>query len=142
VTGNLPGKAYVQIVREDPKKPNLLYAGTELGLFISYSGGKDWLPLNLKNLPNVSVHDIVVHPRENDLILATHGRSIFIFDDATPIQQMTADLLKKDAHMFSVRPALRFASMFTRYGVGESVRRSQPAVWCVDNLLLENQARR
>ena len=121
VTGNLPGKAYVQIVREDPKKPNLLYAGTELGLFISYNSGKDWLPLNLKNLPNVSVHDIVVHPRENDLILATHGRSIFIFDDAAPIQQMTADVLKKDAHLFSVRSALRYATMFTRYGVGEKV---------------------
>ena len=83
ISGNLPAKAYVQVVREDPKNTNLLYAGTELGLFASYNGGKDWLALNLKNLPNVAVHDIVVHPRENDLILATHGRSIWIFDDAT-----------------------------------------------------------
>ena len=58
----------MQIVREDPKNTNLLYAGTELGLFASYNGGKDWLPLNLKNLPNVAIHDILVHPRENDLI--------------------------------------------------------------------------
>jgi photosystem II stability/assembly factor-like uncharacterized protein len=69
ISGNLPAKAYVQVVREDPKNKNLLYAGTELGLFASYSGGKEWIPLNLKNLPNVSVHDILVHPRENDLIL-------------------------------------------------------------------------
>ncbi|HEV7743423.1 MAG TPA: hypothetical protein VGO56_00375 [Pyrinomonadaceae bacterium] len=121
VTGNLPATAYVQVVREDPKNPNLLYAGTELGLFASYTAGKEWIALNLKNLPNVSVHDILVHPRDNDLILATHGRSIFIFDDATPIQQMTPEILKRDAHLFSVRPGLRFASLMTRYGIGDKV---------------------
>ncbi len=119
ISGNLPAKAYVQVVREDPKNKNLLYAGTELGLFASYSGGKEWIPLNLKNLPNVSVHDILVHPRENDLILATHGRSIWIFDDATPIQQMTPQILNSNAYLFSVRPALRYASRFTRYGIGD-----------------------
>ena len=119
IAGNLPAKAYVQVVREDPKNRNLLYAGTELGLFASYNGGKEWIPLNLKNLPNVSVHDILVHPRENDLILATHGRSIWIFDDVTPIQQMTPLILSSNAYLFSVRPALRFTSRFTRYGTGD-----------------------
>jgi hypothetical protein len=108
-------------VREDPKNQSLLYAGTELGLFVSYHGGKEWIPLNLKNLPNVSVHDIMVHPRENDLILATHGRSVWIFDDATPIQQMTQQILDSAVNLFSVRPALRFASRFTRYGIGDKV---------------------
>jgi photosystem II stability/assembly factor-like uncharacterized protein len=98
ISANLPAKAYVQVVREDPKNMNLLYAGTELGLFASYNGGKEWVPLNLKNLPNVAVHDILVHPRENDLILATHGRSIWIFDDATVIQQMTAQILSSNRH--------------------------------------------
>ena len=121
ISGNLPPKAYVQIVREDPKNTNLLYAGTELGLFASYDGGKNWLRLNLKNLPHVAIHDIVVHPRENDLILATHGRSIWIFDDATVIQQMTPQILDSNAHLFSVRPGLRFASTFTRYGIGDKV---------------------
>ena len=119
VAGNLPANAYVQVVREDPKNSNLLYAGTELGLFASYTAGREWIALNLKNLPNVSVHDILIHPRDNDLILATHGRSILIFDDATPIQQMTADILKRDVHLFSVRPGLRFATRFTRYGIGD-----------------------
>ena len=119
ITGNLPPKAYVQLVREDPKNSNLLYAGTELGLFASYTGGREWIALNLKNLPNVSVHDIVVHPRENDLILATHGRSVWIFDDASPIQQMTAAILNSNAHLFPVRPALRFATRSTRYGIGD-----------------------
>lgn len=121
ISGKLPGKAYVQVVREDPKNTNLLYAGTELGLFASYTGGKDWMPLNLKNLPNVAVHDILVHPRENDLILATHGRSIWIFDDASVIQQMTPQILSSNAYLFSVRPALRYTSRFTRYGVGDKV---------------------
>lgn len=121
ISGNLPAKAYVQIIREDPKNTNLLYAGTEIGLFASYDGGRNWLPLNLKNLPNVAVHDIFVHPRENDLILATHGRSLWIFDDATVIQQMTPQILDSSAHLFSVRPGLRYASRFTRYGIGDKV---------------------
>jgi hypothetical protein len=109
----------VQIVREDPKNTNLLYAGTEIGLFASYNGGKDWLPLNLKNMPNVAVHDIVIHPRENDLILATHGRSIWIFDDATVIQRLNQQILDSNAHLFPIRPALRLTTRFTRYGIGE-----------------------
>ena len=121
ISGNLPAKAYVQIIREDPKNTNLLYAGTEIGLFASYDGGRNWLALNLKNLPNVAIHDIVVHPRENDLILATHGRSLWIFDDATVIQQMTQQILDSSAHLFSVRPGLRFTSRFTRYGIGDKV---------------------
>lgn len=121
IAGNLPAKAYVQVVREDPKNPNLLYAGTEIGLFASYTGGKEWIPLNLKNLPNVAVHDILVHPRENDLIIATHGRSVWILDDVTPIQRMTSGIVNSNAHLFPVRPGLRFASFFTRYGIGDKV---------------------
>jgi len=119
IAGNLPPNAYVQVVREDPKNPRLLYAGTELGLFVSYSGGGEWLRLNLKNLPNVSVHDILIHARENDLILATHGRSVWILDDASPIQQMTSQILASNAYLFPVRPALRFTTRFTRYAIGD-----------------------
>lgn len=121
ISGNLPAKAYVQIVREDPKNTNLLYAGTEIGLFASYDGGRMWLPLNLKNLPNVAIHDIVVHPRENDLILATHGRSLWIFDDASAIQQLTPQIVDSSAHLFSIRPGLRYTTRFTRYGIGDKV---------------------
>ncbi len=119
IAGNLPGRTYVQVVREDPKNRGLLYCGTENGLFVSYTDGKEWLPLNLKNLPNLSVHDILVHPRENDLILATHARSFWIFDDATPVQQMTPAILTSDAHLFPIRPALRYTQRFTRYGNGD-----------------------
>jgi photosystem II stability/assembly factor-like uncharacterized protein len=121
ISGNLPANAYVHVVREDPRNTNLIYAGTEVGLFATYDGGKNWVTLGLKNLPNVAVHDILVHPRENDLILATHGRSLWVFDDATPLQMMSADVLKSDAFLFDVRPALRFATMFTRYGIGDKL---------------------
>jgi photosystem II stability/assembly factor-like uncharacterized protein len=120
ISGNLPAKAYVHVVREDPKNTNLIYAGTELGVFASYNGGGNWVALNLKNLPTVAVHEILVHPRENDLILATHGRSIWILDDATPIQQMSPALTNLAMHIFDVRPALRYATAggFGGFGSG------------------------
>jgi len=121
ISGNLTAPNYVHVIREDPKNPNLVYAGTELGLFGTYDGGNTWTNLGLKNLANVAVHDILVHPRENDLILATHGRSIIVFDDATPLQQLTNTVLNSDVTVFPIRRAIRFTSRFTRYGIGEKV---------------------
>jgi hypothetical protein len=108
ITGNLPVMNWVQVVREDPKNPNLIYAGTELGLYASWTGGANWTRLHLKNFPAVAVHEVIVHPRENDLIVATHGRSVWIFDDASPIQQMTAAIAARPAHLFAPRVATRY----------------------------------
>ncbi len=121
VTGNLPEKAYVWVVKEDPRNPNIVYCGTELGLFVSLSGGKNWMSFRLKNLPNVAVHDILIHPRDNDLILGTHGRSIWVFDDISFLQELSPDTLAGDAHLFAVRPALRYTTKPTRYGIGDKV---------------------
>jgi len=118
IAGNLPARAYVWVVREDPKNPNLLYAGTEMGLYASWTGGESWVPLHLKNLPNVEVHDLMVHPVKNDLILATHGRSVWILDDATPLQKMTPEIAAQNAYLFDPRPATRYESRFTHYGIG------------------------
>jgi len=85
---------------------------------IVVDAGARWSQLKA-NLPTVAVHDLTIHPRENDLILATHGRSIWIFDDATVLQQMSQQILNSNAHLFSVRPALRYTSRFTRYGIGD-----------------------
>jgi len=119
ISSNLPLKAYAHVIREDPRNPNLLYAGTELGLYTSWNGGQSWLPFRLKNLPAVPVNDILVHPRENDLILATHGRSIWIFDDATPIQQMSPQVLNSDLSLFDIRFALMFATHSSRSFLGD-----------------------
>ena len=123
ITGDLPEKAYVWVLREDPKNPNIIYAGTELGLYVSFTGGNQWMKLFMKNLPPVSVHDILIHPRENDLILGTHGRSIWIFDDISFLQEISSDVLRKPAHLFTIRPATRHTSKPTRYGIGDKVYR-------------------
>jgi len=125
VSGDLPARAYVHVLREDPKNQGLVYAGTELGLYASYDGCRKWIRLHLKNLPTVAVHDIVVHPRENDLILGTHGRGLWTFDDAGPLQKLTPEIVAKPAHLFETRPGLRFQSRDTLYGLGEGIYRAE-----------------
>ncbi len=109
----LPERGYVHVVREDPKVPSVVYAGTEVGLYISRDSGASFSRLRSESLPAVSVHDILVHPRENDLILGTHGRGLYIFDDATPIQRLGSE------ELYDVRPAMRFTMKPTRYGIGD-----------------------
>ena len=90
ITKGLPQEAgAVHVIREHPKNPNLLFVGTEFGLYVSFDAGANWQELK-NNLPRVPVDDIQIHPRDNDLILATHGRSVWILDDISPLEQMTA----------------------------------------------------
>jgi photosystem II stability/assembly factor-like uncharacterized protein len=105
VTGNLPQYGNVQVVREDPKNKDLLYAGTEFGLFVSLDAGKSWQKF-MNNYPTVRTDDILVHPRDNDLIVASHGRSVWIADDITPLQQLTQTVRDSDAALFDIRPAV------------------------------------
>jgi photosystem II stability/assembly factor-like uncharacterized protein len=105
ITSNLPQYGNVQVVREDPKNKDLLYVGTEFGLYVSTDGGKEWKKF-MGNLPTVRVDDVLVHPRENDLIVATHGRSVWIADDISPLQQLTQQVRDSAAHMFDIRPAV------------------------------------
>jgi hypothetical protein len=103
IAGNLP-QANVNVMREDPKNRDLLYLGNEYGFYISLNGGQEWKRF-MNGLPTVRVDDILVHPRDNDLIVATHGRSIWIIDDITPLQQLTVNAQNADAFVFDVRPA-------------------------------------
>jgi photosystem II stability/assembly factor-like uncharacterized protein len=96
-------EGHVFIVREDRVNPNLLFAGTEFGLYVSIDGGKKWSRFE-NNVPKVAVHDIVVHPKEDALILATHGRALMIIDDISPLRQLTADVLAKNIHFFETKP--------------------------------------
>ncbi len=97
-------KGYSWVIKQDLVNPELLFLGTEFGLFISLDGGKQWARFK-ENLPKVAVHDIVIHPTENDVILATHGRGVYIIDDITPIRALTTELLKQDVAMLPSRPA-------------------------------------
>ena len=100
LTAGFPAKQPVYVVKEDLKNPNLLFAGTEYGVHASVDGGATWRPLNGGGFPTVAVHDLVIHPREGDLIAATHGRSLWILDDITPLQQLTLAVLASDMHLF------------------------------------------
>lgn len=113
VSGNLPSYGNVQVVREDPKNRNLLYVGTEFGVFISLDAGAQWEPF-MNGYPTVRTDDILVHPRDGDLIVASHGRSIWIADDITPLQQWTPQVAAADATLFDVRPAVAYANDITR----------------------------
>jgi hypothetical protein len=106
VAGNLPF-GWIHVVREDLKNKNLLFAGTEFGIFASLDRGATWFSLK-NNLPTVAVHDIAIHPRDNDLIIGTHGRGVWILDDIAFLQEMTPEILAKDFHLFSVRSATAF----------------------------------
>ncbi len=106
IKGNLPF-GWVHVIREDLKNKNLLYVGTEFGVYASLDGGESWFSLK-NNLPTVAVRDIVVHPRENDLIIGTHGRGIWIIDDISPLQEMTDEVFASNFHLFSIRPTTQF----------------------------------
>jgi hypothetical protein len=105
IDSGLDEGVYLHTVREDPKKEGLLYVGTEKGVVFSEDSGASFSPLKL-NLPTVAVHEIRV--KDGDLVLATHGRSIWILDDLTPIREMSAEIEASETHLFSVRPAKRF----------------------------------
>ena len=108
ITGNLP-EGNVNVIREDPKNRNLLYLGNEYGFYVTLNGGKEWKRF-MNGLPTVRVDDILVHPRDNDLIIATHGRSIWIIDDISPLQQLSDQMTNADAHVFDVRPAVVYTN--------------------------------
>jgi photosystem II stability/assembly factor-like uncharacterized protein len=104
LTNGIPEGSFVRAVREDPKKRGLLYAGTENGVYVSFNDGVDWRPLKL-NLPTTPVHDLMV--KDNDLVVATHGRAFWILDDISPLRQFSDDLAKKDVHLYTPGPAYR-----------------------------------
>jgi photosystem II stability/assembly factor-like uncharacterized protein len=105
ISSNLPtGSVYV--IKEDPKNQNLLYVGTEFGLFVSADRGANWT--RWKGMPTVAIYDLVIHPRDNDLILGTHGRSIIVIDDITPLQQLTPAVLSAANHVFEIGPAVQY----------------------------------
>src|SRR5262249_22145714 len=96
---------YAHVIKEDTVVPDLLFAGTELGLWISPDGGKHWAQYKGHQFPCVAVRDIVVHPRESDLVLATHGRGIWIVDDITPLRKLTLEVMSQEATFLSAKPA-------------------------------------
>jgi hypothetical protein len=106
ITKGIDNTHYTRAIRVDPTRKGLLYAGTEWGMYISFDDGNYWQPFKL-NLPIVSIHDL--HIRDNTLIAATHGRSFWMIDDLSPIQEMNSEIKAKDFHLFTSKPTYRLA---------------------------------
>jgi len=104
ISGSLPPDAPADTVREDPVRKGLLFAGTETSVWVSFDDGDNWQSLQ-QNLPHTSMRDLGIH--ENDLIVATHGRSFWILDDITPLRQLAESVTKADAYLFKPEPAYR-----------------------------------
>jgi photosystem II stability/assembly factor-like uncharacterized protein len=104
ITNGLPAGVYMQTVKEDPKRKGLLFAGTELSVYVSFDDGDSWQSLQL-NLPPTSMRDLAIH--DNDLIVATHGRGFWILDDITVLRQLTEKVVQSDAYLFSPEVAIR-----------------------------------
>ncbi len=107
ISGNLPAMGNVNSIRQDPRNANLLYAATEFGFYTSLDDGKIWKKF-MTNLPVVRVDDVIVHPRDNDLILSTHGRSVWIMDDVSALQQTTPASIAQDVVLYEPRNAVRW----------------------------------
>jgi photosystem II stability/assembly factor-like uncharacterized protein len=102
-----PMRGYAHVIKEDLVNKDLLFVGTEFGLWVSLDGGKQWAQYTGGNLPQVAVRDLAIHPRDRDLVIATHGRGIWIIDDITPLRALTAETLKKEAAFIEARPTVQ-----------------------------------
>ncbi len=120
-------RGYAHVLREDPVKPGLLYAGTEFGLWISLDDGATWAQFKGGDFPAVAVRDIVVQPRDHDLVLATHGRGIWIIDDITPLRALTRDVLTQDAVFLPSRPQQQRINTFGGWSEGGASYAGQSA---------------
>jgi hypothetical protein len=105
ISGDLPANGPTLAFAEDPVNPNLLFVGTEFGLFFTVDGGTKWIRLRT-NLPTIPVRDLAIQERENDLVLATFGRGFYVLDDYSPLRQLTAQIFQKDGHVFPGKGAV------------------------------------
>ncbi|MBU4203863.1 MAG: hypothetical protein KKD59_07950 [Acidobacteria bacterium] len=105
IAANLP-EGPVNVIREDHRNPGLLFIGTEFGVFVSITGGKSWVSMK-NNMPTQPVHDMKIHKRDNDLVVATHGRGIYI-TDITPLQGLSEEAMAKDACLFEIEDTINW----------------------------------
>lgn len=112
ITANLPEKYSVYVIKEDNVQKDLLFVGTEESVYTSLDDGKSWINMR-SNLPTVAIHDLVIHPREGDLIAGTHGRSIWIMDDISPLRQMSSEIAKKPLYLFDQKQVTKWIEVNT-----------------------------
>jgi hypothetical protein len=113
ITAGIPKMHFARVVRADHRKPGLLYAGTEFGMYISYNDGASWKPFQL-NLPVVPITDLTI--KENDLVVATQGRAFWVIDDLTVVQEANSNITRKNLHLFPIEAAYRMQSTTASFG--------------------------
>ncbi len=140
VTSEIDG--YCFVIKEDPVTRNLLFVGTEFGLFVSFNGGGSWMKWTA-GLPTCPVYDLAIHPRENDLIIATHGRSLYVIDDITPLREISEEITGKRMHLFSVPAAYAFVqgrlSTYLSPGDTAFVGANKPLGACITYYLIPSE---
>ncbi len=119
ISSNLPKNGSVWAIAEDHVNPNLLFVGTEFGLFFSIDGGQKWIQLK-GGLPTIQVRDLTIQKRENDLVVGTFGRGIYILDNYTPLRLLKPDMLKQEGQLFPVKNALMYIQSQPLGGRGKS----------------------
>jgi photosystem II stability/assembly factor-like uncharacterized protein len=140
IAGSLPDRRVIRAVHEDPRNPDVVYIGTELGFFLSLDRGQSWVELK-NNLPRVAVNDLAIHPRDNDLVLGTHGRGIWILDGIASLQELTPAVRSREAHIFTIEPAEMIRYTNTKAHAGDMIFRGDnpPAGAVIDYYLRERQ---
>jgi photosystem II stability/assembly factor-like uncharacterized protein len=141
ITGNLPEDGSSYVIREDAVNPDLLFVGTEFGLWVSNKGGDEWVRLK-NNLPTAAVRDMELVPQEKELVVATYGRSVYILDIG-PLQELTDSVIASPAHLFAVKPARIFNRRNTYGAFGDQFFRvaNPPYGTTITYYLREDQGR-
>ncbi len=124
ITGDLPPSRVVRVVREDRRNPNVLFLGTEFGLFYTWNGGMNWIHLQ-NNMPTLPFNDLTIHPRDNDLVLGSHGRGVWILDKINALQELTPAVTSSDAHLFSIAPASEIRYVNLKPHAGDMIFRGE-----------------
>ncbi|NCS90282.1 MAG: hypothetical protein GW789_16330 [Ignavibacteria bacterium] len=117
IAGNLPDSGTVHTIEQDFINPNLLFAGTEFGLFFTFNNGEKWIQLK-SGIPTIAIRDMAIQERESDLVLASFGRGFFVLDDYSPLRELKDSLLEAEAAIFPIKKALMYIEGNSRYGQG------------------------
>jgi len=120
IGADAPVRGYAHVLRQDPVNPNLLFLGTEFGLWVTLDSGAQWAQYKGGDLPNVAVRDLVIHPRDHDLVIATHGRGIWIVDDITPLRALTPAVLAQEVAFLQAAPVEQRITAFGGWVNGDA----------------------
>lgn len=119
IAGDLPEDETVHTIAQDHKNPDILFAGTEFGIYVTLNGGEHWTQLK-SGIPTIAVRDIAIHKGEDDLALATFGRGFYILDNYAPLRELAKETLDKDAHIFNIPDGLMYIQKRNKYGQGST----------------------